>query len=138
MNFVQRTIAWLLKPFFDALRIEIRAEVERDSSMYETQALSFKRDVEDAFGLLRREIDLAVKSSDLQLRKDIHAELKRVGTAMGEIQSRVPFTTQPPEDVTSLGERLTAVERVLLAATEPRKPGNHIGPRHEFGNKVNW
>jgi paraquat-inducible protein B len=131
MNFIQRAIARLLKPFLDALRAEMHAvvvqEVDKVKVEFATQT-----------DLCARQSDLTTKQTDFQLRKDIYAELKRVGAAIGELQSRVSFTTQTPDNLTSLGERLDVLEKVLIAATEPRKPGNHITPGHQFGNRINW
>jgi hypothetical protein len=115
MNLIQRIIAKLFSPLLATMREEIRDEVTA-------------RLVQTAQG--------AALAVDLKIRQDIQAELIRVGKAIGEIQSRVSFTTQTPENLTSLGDRLASLERVLAGVTEPKKPGNHIRPAHEFGNKV--
>jgi hypothetical protein len=130
MNVLQRFTSWLLKPYLDALRAEMYAEVVTLQTQITQSQTEFAAQV-------ARETDLRVKSSDLQIRKDIYAELKRVGIAIGELQNRVVFRTTP-DDLTSLGERLTAIEQALAVAAEPRKPGNHIEAGHEFGNKVRW
>jgi hypothetical protein len=120
MNFIQRIFARLFAPLLATLREEIREEI---TARFEQTA---------------REMDLMVRQSDLKVRQDMRAEFIRAGKAIGEIQDRVPFTTQSPDNLSSLGDRLTTLERVLTAATEPRKPGNFITPNHEFGNKIRW
>ena len=121
MNLIQRFKEWLvalLRPGLDALRTELQSELA------------------ERIDLSIKQADITLRQTDLQLRKDIYAELKRVGLAIGELQSRAVFTTQTPDNLYSLGDRLTVLEKVLIAATEPKKPGNHIGPGHEFGNKI--
>ena len=117
MNLLQRFKEWfvaLLRPAFDALQADLTRQVIQQGEAL--QRLS--------------------AAQDLQLRRDMRAELKRVGAAIGELQSRAVFTTQPPDDMRSLGDRLAILEQSLMEAMEPRKPGNHITPEHEFGNKI--
>jgi hypothetical protein len=121
MNFIQRFISWLIQPFLDSLREEMHAEMSSMSSLWKQQTQT-----------VAQQAELDLKKTDLQLRKDIHAELRRVGLAISEIQKRA--IPKDLDNLDSLGERLTLIERAL----EPRKPGNHIEPGHEFGNKIRW
>ena len=123
MSVLQRFTFWLLKPYLDALRAEMHTEITQAQTEFAAQ--------------VARETDLRVKSSDLQVRKDIYAELKRVGIAIGELQSRAVFRTTP-DNLESLDDRIAVLEKILVAATEPKAPGNHIRPDHEFGNKIRW
>jgi len=118
MKLIQRIIAKLVTPLLGNLREEVTAEIKRT---YENSAQA---------------AETAVRKSELKIRQDLQAELKRVGNAIGEIQSRVPFTTQTADNLASLRERLASIEQILIEASEPRKPGNHIRPAHEFGNRV--
>jgi len=130
MNFLQRWVLRWLRPLIEELM---------PKPYYDAVLTLRLHEVEEAAGrnyLAIRQADIDIRKSDLQLRKDIHAELKRVGAAIGELQSRAVFTTTTPDNLASLGERLDILEKVLVAATEPKKPGNHIGPDHEFGNRV--
>ena len=118
MNSIRQWVTdWLtalLRPALDALRADLIQQVIQQGEAL--QRLS--------------------KAQDLQLRRDTRAELKRVGAAIGELQNRAVFTTQSPDDMRSLGDRLAIIEQTLMEAMEPRKPGNHITPDHEFGNKI--
>lgn len=68
-----------------------------------------------------------------RLRRAMQQELQRVGLSIMEIQSRVAALQLAHVESQS---QIDLLMRTLTTLTEPVKPGNHVRPGHEFGNRV--